>query len=483
MANPAVLQDNFSQGMKRDFPREQLPPGSVWNLVDLIPQTLGAPLRKRGGYSYASNDISAVTATASYATSVKYCEFAAAAKLVIHDEDGRLYTATPGSLTVTDVGASLVPAQNPTFYRNKAIITDGANAPKSYDGTTLAALGATAPVAFYSTSYHDFGVLARTTANPNRVFFSDAGDPTVWDTTNSYIDANYAVTALAPLQSALLVFSKGHIERIRGSIPPPDTDMVRETLFDVGVVDPWSVTVADDMCVFANPQGVYLTDGASLLDLTEKGGIKKYWQDTLASYTSSYRLAGGRWRGHYVVTIMNGSTFVDCLICHIESRRWFRFNNIKASSYTSAPGVAEELYFGLRSAPRVGSFSSTFSPTSSVKADADTTSIIPVIETAFFKGSDGPKSWKWAYLTYDLRDAASDNPTITISYAVTPETSIYTVPTPTLAETTALDRGRIPLRFNAEGVAFKITQQHNSSDTRIYSLAVDVHAREQSRLR
>ncbi len=479
MANPALLQNNFAQGMKRDFPRDTLPPGSAWNLVDYIPQTLGAPLRKRGGWSYASNDIAAVNAGASYAASVKYAEFSAGARLLVHDEDGELYKLTPGSLTVTDVGASLVPTQNPTFYRNLAIITDGTNPPKSYDGTTLQALGATAPSAFYSTSYHDFGVLARTTAAPNRVYFSDAGDPTTWDTTNSYIDANYAVTAVAPLQSALLIFSTGHIERIRGSIPPPDTDMVRETIFDVGAVDPWSVTVADDLCVFANPQGVYLTDGASLLDLTEKGGIKSYWN---SEFESTQRLAAGRYRGHYIVAAMDGDTFRVCLVCHIESRRWWRFDNIKASSFTSAPGIAEELYFSLRSAPRIASFSSTFEPTASVKNDASGEAVDPYVELPFYLGGYGKKTWKGVYLTHDTRDAASDNPTQTISYVTSPEATSYTS-LGSLSETTVMDRKRLAMRFSSSGVGFKVAQTNASADTRIYALEADVHGREQSRLR
>ena len=468
--------------MKRDFPRNSLPRNAAWNLVDYIPQVLGAPLRKRGGYSYASDDISVTKATASYVNSVKYAEFSSGTLLVVHDEDGELYTIVPGALTPTDVGASLVVAQNPTFYRNKVIITDGTNAPKSYDGTTLTTLGATAPSAKYSAAYKDFGVLARTSANTNRLYFSNAGDPTTWDTTNSYIDCVYPVTGLAVLQNALLAFSTGHIERIRGSVPPPDTDMVRETVFDMGVPDPWSIVVTDDVCIFSNPQGVFLTDGAALQDLTEKSGAKSYWRDTLASYTASYRLSGGFYRGHYIVAIMNGSTFVDCLAFNIASKVWFRLANIKAMAFTRAFGAAEELYFGLRSAPRVGSLASTFSPSSSVKNDADGTAVAPVLETPFFLGKPGKKTWKGVYLGYDTRDAASDNPVQTISYITSPEATSYTAISTTLAESTARTRNRLPLRFNAEGIGLKVAQTNASSDTRIYSIEADVHVREPSRL-
>lgn len=483
MARPVVLQDAFSLGMKRDVPRNRLPRNACWNLVDYIPDILGAPLRKRGGYSYASNDISAVKATASYVLSVKYAEFSAATKIVIHDEDGELYTVTPGSLTVTDVGASLVVAQNPTFYRNIVIITDGTNAPKKYDGSAIATLGATAPSAKYSSAFKDFGVLARTSTNTNRVYFSGAGDPTTWDTTNSYIDAVYPVTALAPLSNMLLVFSTGHCERIRGSVPPPDTDMVRETLFDIGVNDPWSIVSVGDSIVFANTMGVYQTDGTASqpLDLTEAGGIKSYWRDLLASYTSSYTLSAGFYRGLYIIAIMNGSTFVDCLACDVSKRVWFRFANFKARAFTQAFGAAEELYFGLRSAPRVASASSLFNPTSSVKNDADGTAVAPVYESPFYL-SPGKKTWKAAYLSHDTRDSASDNPTQTISYLKSPESTSYTALSSVPDETTARTRDRAYMRFSAEGVGFKVAQTNASSDTRLYSLEVDTHGRESSRL-
>jgi hypothetical protein len=194
MAQPAVLQGEFTRGMRRDIPRHELPSNVAWNIVDFIPD-LEAPLRKRGGWQYHSNDIAATKATASYVTGGLVAPFSAATKNLAVDEDGELYViASNGG--VTDVGAAVTVSQNPVFHRDKAIIpaAGGATAPKYYDGTTLAALAGSPPSAVYACVHKDRTVLGRTTANKERLWFSDAGDPTSWDTTNTYWDTTYPVT-------------------------------------------------------------------------------------------------------------------------------------------------------------------------------------------------------------------------------------------------------------------------------------------------
>lgn len=461
-----------------------MPDGSLWNLVDYIPHHIGAPLRKRGGYSYASNDITATVATATYVSSVMYAEFSGGSKLVIHDEDGRLITVAPPALTVTDVGASLVPAQTPVFHRDRIVITDGTNTPKTYDGSTLGNLAGSPPSAKYAVVYKDRTILARTSSLPNRIYFSAAGNPQSWDTTNSFIDASQPVTGLATLENAILIFTSGRIERLRGSTPPPGTDMVREPLFEVGVVDPWSIVTFHDRVVFANPHGVFSTDGTSLSNLTEKGGIESYWDEIMEGFDSNWRIAGGVYGGggFYIASIMDGSSFIDCLICHVDTQSWFRFSNIKATSFARQLGAQEELYFGLRSTARVGSFSSTFKPSMDVISDADTTNVEPELETPYYRFVPGKKSWKRTFLSYMMEDAATDNPELELSYITTPHMTDYTTLAPTLGESERLTRARRPLGFASEGIALKVQQANPSADTHLHSIEAELHARESSRL-
>lgn len=90
--------------MARDFSREQLPPPYVWNMVDFIPNVLGAPLRKRGGWIYAS---SAVTA-ASYLQRVGYGNFGGTAGSQLIAIDSTTSTsAGPGVWKVNETSGAV----------------------------------------------------------------------------------------------------------------------------------------------------------------------------------------------------------------------------------------------------------------------------------------------------------------------------------------------------------------------------------------
>ena len=54
----------------------------------------------------------------------------------------------------------------------------------------------------------------------------------------------------------------------------------------------------------------------------------------------------------------------------------------------------------------------------------------------------GTQKWRWAYCDYDLRDSASDSPTITLSYALTPGGSYTALTGGTLPATTDYTRKR-----------------------------------------
>src|SRR4051812_9662671 len=137
MAQPHPFAFSFARGMRQDESRDQIPTGSAWNLLDFIPRLLGAPVVKRGGYAYASPDLSTVKATAGYVQAVVHAPFSAAAKLCAIDEDGELYTIASSS-SASDIGAAVASLQVPVFHRNRLIIPagDGTTAPKTYDGTT-----------------------------------------------------------------------------------------------------------------------------------------------------------------------------------------------------------------------------------------------------------------------------------------------------------------------------------------------------------
>jgi hypothetical protein len=482
VANPIVLQDSFDQGVKRDYSRDQLPKGSVWYASDLIPR-LGAKLRQRGGWSNQSNDIAATTATASYVIGGIYAPFAAAAKNLAFDEDGRLYSiATNG--TVTDIGAALVVPQNPVFHRDKAIITatGGATAPKYYDGTTLGNLAGSPPSGTYSAVFNDRTLLARSSANKERLWFSDPGDPTGWDTTNTYWDFTYPITGLAPLRTAILVFHESHTSRLRGTTPPPGSDFIADDpLWNVGCSDARSIAFWRDQIIFADGGGIHISDGAGYDDLTRLCGMKTYWQDTLSGYdSSSWTIAAGTLRDHYFFTVMNQSSFVAAAMIDLRRLAWWPLTNVDARAMWVAQSSTDELYFGRRGAARVGKLSTIFSPASGVKADGDGDAVGFTLETGYYRGKPGEKGARYIYVTDHLADYATDNPIVTISYIKTPEAAAYTTIATTLGETAAEDFRRLPLGFAAQGVAFKFVKTL-AGDYRLNGISADVNLREGNR--
>jgi hypothetical protein len=331
-------------------------------------------------------------------------------------------------------------------------------------------------------------VLGNTAAEPQRWYFSGAGDPESWDTTNSWIDGSFPGTGGAALRNALLIFANERVERIVGATPPPGTDMSLQTLYEPGCVDARSIVIADDTCFFANPTGLYQTDGSAVVDVTERGGMKRYWLETFASYTSSWTVACGRIRNWIAVSVMNGSTFVDGFLVHIYKRVWLRIANLKAVMFWSSIAAAPETFYGARDAARVRKLSSIFSPAAGVKNDADGTAVTPILETPWYPVGASKSPIRDIYSLYDLRDAASDQPAFTLSYLTSPEATSYSAVTDyagngnTLAETSEITRARRKIRKAVYGVALKVAQNNASSDSRIYRLEADDHKREPTRV-
>lgn len=489
MGLPFPIQETYSAGMRRDMSRDQLPGGSVWNMVDYFPDVLQAPARKRGGWTWGSP-----TFAGSAVDRLAYPEFSGGSQLVAIDNQSTAHLwKINSSSSATDEGALLTTIGQPVFYRNKLIIPayDGTTVPKTYDGSSIASLSG-APAGMYATSYLDHAVLGGTAADPTSVYFAAPGDPTTWDLTNSIISTQRTLSGLAALKSMILVFANDATQRIRGTTPPDSSgtgDMILENLFSVGCIDHRSIAPWNDKVVFADTDGVYMTDGATFLDLTLAGGMVKYWRDILATYTSSWRIVGTVYRNLYIVSVQNGSTFVDCLACDLNRRVWFRLSNINARCFTVAQGTFKDLYMGLASTDRVARLTDIFNPSSSNKADADGTNVLPVVEIPMQQGyvrirgrkwvpSQGITTWKWLYTSYDIRDAGTDGPYFQVGYCTDPSAATYTTITPTLPAGTKKLRGRLPLRFGANTVGIKIAQVNPSADTRLYALEADYNTRE-----
>ena len=519
MSKPLPLQNQFSMGMRRDVPRNRMPPNSAWNLRDIVLE-YGAPARERGGWEHASPNIASITAGS--ATKIEagiYATFSTTAgadpQNLAVDEDGTMWKfTTSGATAVGGYQGTNVVAQNPIFHGGAA--ASGASAeytglvifpdrnltfsPWKYDGTTLSSLNGSPPKAKFGTVYKDYTVLGHGVVSsityPNRIWFSPAGDPdcfgtagvTAWDTTDSWIDFTVPVRGLAATKNTILVFGDGQVARVRGSIPPPDEDMVVDDPWQkIGLLDPFSITVYQDIVYWCAPEGIFRSDGVYLDDLTTKGGMLRYWLDLVANADSDFTFATGIIRNKLVISVLDGSSFHDAFMIDLQNYAWTRLSNLDATSFWD--GVADgqrsdETFFGRLGGAYVGRMNPIFEAVgaSANKADADGTAVTSIIETAFYElGRPGLKTIKSLFAGYHLLDYASDDPTISVYMVQTPEApdSDYAL-IGTLSENASYDRRRIQIGGRYWGMGLKFTRS-NAGDFFGYDLSAEVGFQEESK--
>lgn len=472
-----ITDQDWSKGIIRDAPRTAIPNNGLYDCADFLLHQPGR-MMKRGGTSYAGPAMGATTS----AKAVVYAEYPAGSQLVAVGSDNALYKVTSG--TTTALGGSTLtggivdrPKLRIGGGKNLLIFpnADGATGPVKYDGSAApAALGGTPPAGKFCEIYKTRLVLGGKSGNENRLYFSPTPDiESTWDTTNSWIDCDHAITGIAALRNTLLIFSQGHVERIIGSTPPPGSDMDRAPLGDVGCTDARSIIIQEGNCIFANPRGVWLTNGAGFASLTTEGQIETYWQSLLANYDpSTWVISSGILRSFYFVTITdNNGSNVATLMCNVPRRAWWRLTNVDAQMYAQGVGKQDELYYAPKSVGRIVQMSGIFTPTSSNKNDANGTAVAPSFETRAISGSPDLKAWGDAEIAYDLRDAASDAPTLGIQYAQGYEATTYVTPSESpFAATTDETRSRFSIGVDSSAMSLKVTQTGPSAKTEIYAL-------------
>lgn len=495
-ASAPLVEADWSTGMKRDFARQAMPAGSVWDSTDYLHDKPGM-VYKRGGTSYFGPAIGSGT----YIAALGYGDYPSGGKLAAIGSDNHLWHVTASA--ATDIGSvdakfALTRAK-PTFFIAGApliagvsagalIFTSGVSSSVAevpiavmWDGTTMtkASLDPSAPGALYSANYKSRLVLDGGPVAPSTLVWAPAGfAATNWIGAfdpNATIDFDYPMTGLAALQNALLVFSLGHTERLTGSDPPPDSDMERGVIGDIGCIDGRSICVYGDSAIFANSSGVYVTNGAAFDSLTDLGGIGSYWQSLFAGYTTSWRVAAGLYRRRfYVVTIIDEANDpVAGLICDVPRRVWSPITNVDATMFASSNGVAEDLYYASGGVNRLVIAGGIWHPFSFNKADADGTPVEPVLETRAVPPGPTLKHFGYGHLTYDL-DGSGDDPELTVSVAEGVEATTFSaVSESPLPETTGAERKRFGVRRYAQAVTVRIEQTNPSARTEIYGLEIE----------
>lgn len=319
-----------------------------------------------------------------------------------------LFPCTGGPLPDTPVTIT-VPAGWAVSYIPSSVsglsLTGGTNVTAGIGPVDGTATGV--PTGRHSTVHLQRLILASSFANPNRLWFGPLLNPTgaAWDTANSWIDMDQAVTALASLSNVLLVFSNETMWRITGDSPPPDSNMTVEPIGHVGCTDARSVVTIEGRCIFANPRGVYITTGVGYESLM-KDRLESYWQDLFGGYdpatwTISCGLFGRRFL--FVSVLTQDDELQTGLVCDIDRRAWVRVNRPVAKMYAGTSGSRELLYAASTDTEFLEEVSDYFTP----RADANEDNVFGpfdcLLETRPLAYSPALKAFGDAHLSYDLR--------------------------------------------------------------------------------
>jgi hypothetical protein len=366
MASPVSLLDS-PHAFARDFARDRMPKGYLWDMADFVPNLLDSELTGRGGWTWGS------TAMGASAIGGIYAPFKAGDKLLVLADDANLYdVALTDPFTATLVGAIPRAAQNPVMHRDWVFSfcqtqTNTVRVIKNTAGVISIATmtDASAPKAMWGTVYKDRLVVANMPNEDQRVRFSYPGfilkdDPNTgnpialkWDPL-AYIDSSLRVTGIGSLRSMILVFHAGSVERIRGSIPPGTdiaSDMFLEPLFDrAGCTDARSIAYWNDNCIFADERGIHLTDGSIVRNMISQAGLLFFWRQL---YRQKLTIAAATYLDYYILTVRRSSGLPPVtLVCDLNRRSMFRFTNVDATSFIGRSG-RRKLWWGIGATPRL----------------------------------------------------------------------------------------------------------------------------------
>jgi hypothetical protein len=142
--------------------------------------------------------------------------------------------------------------------------------------------------------------------------------------------------------------------------------------------------------------------------------------------------------------------------------------------------LAPKLIMGERATNRVSDLTSMWMPSATYKNDGDGSAVTWSLETPFYIGRRGLKRHKRLWTSYAMADAASDNPTLTVSYTEDLAVGAYTS-LGTLAETANWKAEPLRMDTRSEGFALRITQSNASAYTKLFAFESEQMPMEMSR--
>lgn len=148
--------------------------------------------------------------------------------------------------------------------------TDDRDTPLKWAGSgNVASLGGTPPVGKFCAEFYNYGFIANTSANPERLYWSNLYTPETWTGTDFY-RANDAITGLGRSQDNLFIFTRRGIivAKYTGDSLSPFTFDILDT--DIGCLAPHSIVHANQTIYWVgNDNHVYKMNGFTPQRVTE----------------------------------------------------------------------------------------------------------------------------------------------------------------------------------------------------------------------
>ncbi len=320
-----------------------------------------------------------------------------------------LYKGNDGLGTWTSVGSvgSSDPATFST-WKEKVYIANGSSNVWSYSGSTLLPVPASPPVK-YIVFRKDRLYGAGSPSEPNRLYFTDTGDPSIWNTSSNYIDIREndgdVITGILPLQDYLVIYKRNSIWLLSGTAN--SSFFLTQVSSSIGCNASKSLVAYENVHYFLDNTGVYQFNSSQLLNISEKvqPEIDSIPKNSFANavgviYKRQYLLSYTKEGENYNNTI---------LILDLRLLAWALWSNLNISSFTLWDGGDDELeiFAGDSSAGFVWQLDS---------GDDDDGSDIAVRFVSKYSDLDGnPLGHKQARYVHIVTSLAAVSPTLILS--------------------------------------------------------------------
>jgi hypothetical protein len=329
---------------------------------------------------------------------------------------------------------------------------------------------------------------------PSAVVDGTLGDG--WDTDHNFTEVNHPITGIVSVGSGLLVFSRQGCQRIIGTQPPSAQDTTSSTsstsywslqpFGEVGCIDARSIVQMSEMVYFADEGGLWVTDGVHFTSLTTKkdsSGIGSFWRTLIQGFspTEGTVVCCGAYLDRYLlVAVTHNSGARYQFLYYTPHASWTQLS-VKAGAFMYASRFAPtiEIYAGCSdpAAPvRLLKLSGMWDPSQANMNDADGTPVTPLYESRTLTNSTGLKRYGFGHLTYQMSDPVSANPQLQVAVAtgILHESGFTAAPESPFLATQIVNRKRLTLYRDAQGLALQLSQVNPSAFTEIFVAEVEI---------